>query len=136
MRWHRCAIPHETLKTLSRRSDARAAVHAGGHLALWATTGTTAYLLFQAEIWWGFAVALFAHGTVATFFSAPHHELCHGTMFRTKKLNEIFLRIYSTLGSQNFHIYKFSHSYHHRYTLYRAGDREVVMPKTPSLAPL
>ena len=99
MRWHRCAIPHETLKTLSRRSDVRAAVHAGGHLALWATTGTTAYLLFQAEIWWGFAVALFAYGTVATFFSAPHHELCHGTVFRTKKLNEIFLRIYSTLAA-------------------------------------
>jgi fatty acid desaturase len=70
---------------------------------------------------------------VGTFFSAPHHELCHGTVFKTKRFNEIFLRIFSTLGLQNFQIYKMSHSYHHRFTLHRIADKEVVLPKTPSL---
>ena len=33
----------------------------------------------------------------------------------------------------NFHIYKMSHSYHHRFTLYNGADKEVVLPKPPSL---
>ena len=33
----------------------------------------------------------------------------------------------------NFHIYKLSHSYHHRFTLYSGADKEVVLPKPPSL---
>ncbi len=133
VRWYRCPIPHARLRALSRRSDARGAVQAVGHLALWAATGALAYHLFQAQSWWGFALVLFLHGTVATFFSAPHHELSHGTVFRTKWLNPCFLGIYSTLGWYNFHIYQFSHSYHHRFTLHVEGDREVVLPKTPTL---
>ena len=92
-----------------------------------------AYLLFTQQLWWGFFVALFAHGTVASFFTAPRHELCHTTVFRTKWLNETFLRVFSLLGWLNFHVYRFSHSYHHRYTLFVEGDREEVMPETPSL---
>ena len=131
--WYRCPIAPEKLRELSRRSDLRGGFQAIGHLALWAATGVAAYGFFTQQMWWGFFVALFLHGTVATFFSAPHHELCHGTVFQTKWLNGFFLRIYSLLGWYNFHVYKFSHSYHHRFTLYLQGDREVVLPKTPSL---
>ena len=104
-----------------------------GHLGLWVVTGLAAYYLFAHQVWWGFFAALFAHGTVASFFTAPHHELCHTTVFRTKWLNELFLRVFSLIGWLNFHVYRFSHSYHHRYTLFIDGDREEVLPESPSL---
>ena len=71
-----------------------------------------------------------------TLFTAPHHELCHTTVFKTKWLNDIFLRIFSFLGWLNFEIYRFSHSYHHRFTLFVEGDREEVLPVKPSLRAL
>jgi len=40
------------------------------------------------------------------------------------------------LGWNNFKIYRFSHHYHHKYTLHLEGDREEVMPETPSLRAL
>ena len=133
IRWYRCPIDPTTLRALARPSDSRGLLQATGHLAMWAATGSAAYCLFDLGIWWGFCAALFLHGTVAGFFTAPHHELCHTTVFRTKWLNEFFLCVFSFLGWQNFEIYRFSHSYHHRFTLFVEGDREEVLPVTPSL---
>ena len=136
IRWYRCPIDPDTFRALVEPSDARGLFHAAGHLAIWLGTGAAAFHLFMQEHWWGFFLALFLHGTVASFFTAPHHELCHTTVFRTKWLNEFFLRIFSFLGWLNFHVYKFSHTYHHRNTLFVEGDREEVMPVKPSLHPL
>ncbi|MDH3639675.1 MAG: fatty acid desaturase, partial [Gammaproteobacteria bacterium] len=132
--WYRCPIERERLRQLAEPNDMRGLFQAMGHLGLWAVTGLTAYYLFTTQRWLGFAAALFLHGTVAAFFTAPHHELCHATVFKMKWLNELFLRIYSLFGWFNHHIYQFSHSYHHRFTLHLQGDREEVMPATPSLS--
>ena len=43
-------------------------------------------------------------------------------------MNIIFLRIYSIVSWRNFHEYAVSHTYHHQYTLYGDGNREVVLP--------
>jgi fatty acid desaturase len=131
--WYRCPIERQTLRELVEPSDLRGLLQAVGHLALWLATGVVSYYLFSQKMWWGFFAALFVHGTVASFFTAPHHELCHTTVFRTKWLNELFLRVFSLFGWLNFHVYKFSHSYHHRFTLFVDGDREEVLPVTPSL---
>jgi len=131
--WYRCPVDRERLKALSQRSNWRGGLQALGHLGLLIVTGLAATYLFEQGHWLGFIVALFAYGSVASFLTGPHHELCHGSVFKTRRLNEIFLRIFSTLGWLNFYVYKFSHSYHHRYTLYPEGDREEVMPATPSL---
>ena len=136
IRWYRCPIEPAKLRELAEPSDTRGLLQAAGHLAMWAATGIAAYFLFTNEIWWGFCIALFLHGTVASFFTAPHHELCHTTVFRTKRLNDFFLVIFSFLGWLNFQVYKFSHSYHHRFTLFLEGDREEVLPAKPSLHPL
>ena len=133
IRWYRCPIEREKLRELTEPSDLKGLILAVGHLGLWVVTGVAAYYLFAHQVWWGFLVALFAHGTVASFFTAPHHELCHTTVFRTNWLNELFLRVFSLFGWLNFHVYRFSHSYHHRYTLFIDGDREEVMPESPSL---
>jgi fatty acid desaturase len=131
--WYRCPIERETLRALSEPNDFRGLFQAAGHLGLWIATGVASYYLFASEAWGGFIAALFLHGIVASFFTAPHHELCHTTVFKTKWLNEAFLRVFSLFGWLNFHVYRFSHSYHHRFTLFVQGDREEVMPGTPSL---
>ena len=52
----------------------------------------------------------------------------HGTVFKTKALNRLFLRIYSIVIWHNHHEYAMSYTYHHRYTLHPQGEREVVLP--------
>ena len=133
IRWYRCPVDKKILRDLMMPSDARGLCMSLGHLSLWLATGGVTFYLFSQQMWVGCLVALFFHGTVGSFFTAPHHELCHRTVFKTKWLNESFLRIFSLLGWNNFEIYQFSHNYHHRFTLHPEGDREEVMPATPSL---
>ena len=132
--WYRCPIEHTKLRELSKRSDLQGWYQAGGHLALFAITGTLTYLFWSHQIWPGFVLALFFHGTVGAFFKgvAPH-ELGHGTVFRTKKLNTFFLHLFSLLSWWDHFDYALSHTYHHRYTLHPDGDRENLLPLKPTV---
>lgn len=137
VKWYRSPIERETLRQIMQRSNLRGACQAVGHLGLWCLTGSATYYMFSQQLWVGFAIALSLHGTVGSFFKGlATHELGHGTVFRTPALNKLFLRIYSLLGWWNFHVYAMSHTYHHRYTLHPEGDREVILPKTPTLKAL
>ena len=132
--WYRSPVDPVRLRELMQRSDQRGLVQALGHLALWSLTGVSCYFLLTRQLWVGFAVMLFLHGTVGSFFRGiATHELGHGTVFKTRWLNSVFLRVYSVLGWWNFHEFAMSHTYHHRYTLHPAGDREVMLPKNPTL---
>ena len=132
--WYRSPIDSEALRKLTRRSDLKGWLQSLGWLALVGTTGTATYLFFLNKIWVAFGVALFLHGTIYCFNPGlVTHEFSHGTVFKTKWLNALFLRLFSLLGMVNFHHYKRSHTYHHIYTLHPRGDREVVLPRDPSL---
>ena len=133
--WYRCSVESAKLRELTKRSDLRGLCQGLGHLLLVAATGVLTYYLFTRQIWVGFAFTLFAHGTVFTFLRAGRHELSHGTVFKSKWLNWLFIRIYSLLCWLNSHRYKMSHTYHHMYTLHPRGDREVVLPQFPTLNP-
>lgn len=133
--WYRCPIEHARLRELSKRSDLQGWFQAGGHLALFAATGVLSYFFWSQGIWIGLIVAIFAHGTVGSFLNGPApHELGHGTVFRTKWLNRLFLYLYSLLSWWDPFDYASSHTYHHRYTLYPDGDRENLLPLEPKLA--
>jgi fatty acid desaturase len=135
--WYRSPVEPARLKELTRRSDLRGTFQALGHLVLLAITAAATWYFFGHRIWAGFTVALFAHGTIYSFLSGlATHELAHGTVFKTKWLNSFFVRFMSLISWFNFHDYKVSHTYHHLYTLHPRGDREVVLPNTPSLHPL
>jgi fatty acid desaturase len=135
--WYRSPVPPARLKELTQRSDLRGWLQTGGHIVLLLVTGAAAWIFFNRGIWVGFAVALFCHGTLYSFISGlACHELAHGTVFKTKWLNNFFVRLLSLVSWFNFHDYKVSHTYHHLYTLHPRGDREVVLPNTPSLHPL
>lgn len=133
--WYRCPMKPGRLRALSRRSDAQGWFQAGGHAALFIITGALVFGFWQYEQWLAMLVALFFHGTVASFFTgtAPH-ELGHGTVFKTKWLNKFFLYLFSLIGWWDAFDYASSHTYHHRYTLHPEGDRENLLPLEPSLA--
>ena len=99
VKWYRCPIEHATLRELSKRNDLQGWLQAGGHLALVALSGSLTFLLWSQQQWLGCMLMLFVHGTMASFFAgvAPH-ELGHGTVFRTKRLNKIFCYLFSLLG--------------------------------------
>lgn len=132
--WYRSPIAGAKLRELSKRSDLQGWIQAGGHIALFIVTAILVYMFWSQQLWLGFLIALFLHGTVASFFvgTAPH-ELGHGSVFRTKKLNKFFLYLFSLLGWWDPFDYASSHTYHHRYTLHPEGDRENLLPLEPSL---
>lgn len=132
VRWLRPKIDRAKLQELSKRSDLQGWLQAGGHLGLWLFTGILVFTFWSQQNWLAFLVALFCHGTVASFFVgiAPH-ELGHGTVFKTKILNKLFLYIYSALAWWDPFDYAASHTYHHRYTLHPEGDRENLLPLSP-----
>ena len=136
LEWYRSPIEREGLKDLVKRNNIKGAFQALGHLLLALVTGSAVYVLYSQRLWVGFAIALFLHGSVSSFFMLATHELGHGTVFRAKWLNRLFLRAYSLISWHNYHDYAVSHTYHHRYTLHPEGDREVVLPKSPSLRAL
>ena len=132
--WYRCPIEGAKLRELSRRSDLQGWYQAGGHLALFLLTGAVTYFFWLQQIWVGVVIGLFFHGTVGTFFrGVAGHELVHGSVFRTKILNKVFLFVFSLLGWWDIFDYASSHTYHHRYTLHPEGDREVLLPLKPTV---
>lgn len=134
VKWYRCPIEHEKLRNLSKRSDLQGWLQAGGHLALFVVTGVLVYLFWSQQMWLGFTIALFAHGTIGSFFvGVAPHELGHGTVFRTKKLNKFFMYLFSLLSWWDPFDYASSHTYHHRYTLHPEGDRENLLPLEPTV---
>lgn len=134
--WYRCNLPPEQLRQLLKRSDWQGFLQAGGHFLLWLTTASCVYWSWSEQNWWLMVLAMWLHGTVSSFFNgtAPH-ELGHGTVFKTPWLNRVFLYLFSTISWWDPFDYASSHTYHHRYTLHPEGDRENLLPLTPSTSP-
>ncbi|MEI6387484.1 MAG: fatty acid desaturase [Spirochaetota bacterium] len=120
------------------RSDFRGAVQTLGYLGLLSVLGALVWAFWDARVWVAFGPALFVYGTVCSFNGGilVGHELSHGTVFKTKWMNTFFLRFFCLIGWVNPHHYKRSHTFHHIFTLHPRGDREVVLPRTPSLHPI
>lgn len=134
IRWYRTKMPPARFRELSKRDDRKGWVQAGGHLALFAVTGAAVFVTWAQGLWAVFGVALFLHGTVASFFRGTAvHELGHGTVFTSKRLNDAFLYLFSMISWWNPFDYAASHTYHHRFTLHPEGDREVLLPVHPNV---
>ena len=126
--WYRSPLPPGAFKRLHERSDARAAVQTLGYLAILATTFTAAWLSVGRVAWGWTALLIFAHGMVSSFLINGVHELGHGTVFKTKRWNDIFCHVLAFFGWINHEVFQASHVRHHRYTLHPPEDLEVVLP--------
>jgi fatty acid desaturase len=137
VRWYRSPIDKPTLWQLMERSNRRGFRQSLGHLGLIVGLAAVVAVSFESGWWIAFGVSLWLLGTVASFVPGlSSHELVHGTVFRSNRLNRIFLRLFSLYGWFNYNEYRMSHTFHHRYTLFPDGDREVLLPKEASLHPL
>lgn len=128
IRWYRTPVDRSALARLNRRSDLRGSLQTGGFLLLLAANAALA--LFSAAHWpWFVTVGLvFWHGTCWQFLVNGFHELVHGTVFKTRWLNELFARVFAFLGWHNPHFFWASHTAHHKYTLHEPDDLEVTVP--------
>lgn len=126
--WYRSPVPRETLAVLNRRSDGMGLLQTGGHLGLLVLTGAAAWYAAEHFPLWVLLAILFAYGTFYAFLLNGFHELCHGTVFKTKSLNTVFLYVFSFLGWYNPVFFWASHQEHHKYTLHPPDDMEVVLP--------
>lgn len=133
--WYRCPVGKGKLGPLMQRSDAQGLFQALGHLCIWTCTGYTVYAAWLAEMYVAMLGLMILHGTVGSCFVYGCHELGHGTVFKTKTLNSLFLTIFSFLFWWDPVDYAMSHTYHHRYSQFPDGDRENVFPLEPSLDP-
>jgi len=132
--WIRIKIPNDEMSKLNRRSDVRGFIQATGHLLVVACTGTVAFYSASHWAWWVTVALTFLHGTFWAFLLNGFHELCHGTVFKTKWLNSVFLQVYSFLGQFNYVHFQESHRRHHKYTLHPPGDLEVTLPIRTTLS--
>ena len=129
VKWYRSPVPREELTKLNRRSDLLGFSQTLGFLAvLAASSGLAIYSFFH---WHRVATALliFLNGHAWHFLINGFHELIHDSVFKTRRLNRFFLRIFSFLGWYNHHHFWASHTEHHKYTLHPPDDLEVVQPE-------
>ena len=126
--WYRTRVNQDLLRRLTKRSDVLGGLQTGGFLGLLALTGTAAYLAAGRLPWPAVAFLVLIHGTFWQFLLNGFHELCHRTVFRTRWLNALFVRLFAVLGWHNVYWFTSSHTRHHQYTLHPPRDLEVVLP--------
>ena len=126
--WERPPIDREVLRQCSKRSNIKAILHCLGVLVVLGASGGLAYWAFSTGRWVAMAILLYVHGGLLAF-GPQTHELAHGTMFRTPWLNSLFKRLFGFIHWQsNSALYWMSHKHHHRYTLHKQSEGEVVLP--------
>ncbi len=128
IQWYRTPLPREELKALHERSDLRGWIQTGGYLAIMVATATASIYSSFHWPWWITLFLVFLHGTVSAFMINAIHELGHGTVFKTKWLNNGFCHLFAFLNWTVHDIFQASHTRHHRYTLHPPDDLEVVLP--------
>jgi fatty acid desaturase len=124
-------LPRETIRALSRRSDARGALQLGTHLGLLVATGLLVWAS-RGHSW--LAAALLLHGIVLVFLFCALHESIHRTAFESRALNDAVAWVCGALLILPPSYFRLFHFAHHRHTQDRARDPELAVsaPATPA----
>jgi fatty acid desaturase len=124
-------LERETVRRLSRRSDARGLAQLGVHLALLCASG---FLVWASRGHWWLAAALVLHGIVLSFLFCALHESIHGTAFASPWLNEDVAWVCGALLMLPPRYFRYFHFAHHRYTQDLALDPELATSPLSSVA--
>lgn len=128
--WYACPLPRKTLKDLIRRSDEPALRFLGLWLGLLLLSGVLAF--FSWGSLWAIP-AFFVYGVLYAVADHRHHELSHGTAFRTRWLNEMSYHLCAFMTLREGFYYRWSHSRHHTHTLLVGRDPEIAAPRPPDV---
>ena len=130
IKWYRTPVDKQVLSELTKRSDLKGLVHMVPlALIVLATGATSLYVFFNAPLW-AFLVLLFVHCTLFKFFGrvSASHELCHGTVFKSRWLNRLFFSTFTFFAWENAVYLKARHMSHHQYTGFNDRDGELQLP--------
>src|ERR1700679_1541689 len=116
-------IDPKTLRRLCVASNTAGAVQTASHVGAVGATGVLLWLSWGT--WWA-VPAFMGHGTLLNFLYAGQHEFSHGTVFRTRWLNEWVGRIFGFVLFYPRTFDQVQHMAHHRYTQDWARDGELA----------
>jgi fatty acid desaturase len=111
------------LKEFNAKSDLAGGIQMASHLGAIAVLGYLHFLVMGT--WWVLATG-FALGVSINFLYAAQHELSHWTVFRTRRLNEIFGRLvgFAMIFPRDYDLVM--HQAHHRWTSNWERDGELT----------
>jgi len=124
-------LDRETLRQLSRRSDARGLLQLCAHCLLLAATGTLVWAA-RSRAW--LIPAMLVHGVVLNFVFCALHEAIHRTAFASRRLNDAVAWIAGAILLLPPEYFRAFHFAHHRFTQDAAHDPELAEPPSSSLA--
>jgi fatty acid desaturase len=128
IKWYKTPLTKENLKMISARSNVKGLVQTLGFLSLLTVSGLLAnWSILNLNLVYSI-ILLLIHGIYYSFILNGFHELSHNTVFKSKKLNGFFYRLFSFLSWNNHVFFSESHREHHFYTLQRDIDMEVSLP--------
>ena len=111
------------LRELSERSDKQGALQMGSHAGAILLVGILHWQAMGTPWVW---VTGFGLGVLLNFLYAGQHELSHATVFKTRKLNEVFGRIIGFIQIFPRDFDQIMHFAHHQYTQDWERDGELV----------
>ncbi|GHC15757.1 fatty acid desaturase family protein [Aidingimonas halophila] len=129
--WYQAPIPRKRLKQLIRRKDGPGirlnllwlACLAGLGLAAYLALGTAWSVLF-------FVLYGVMYGSAA---DSRWHECGHGTMFKTRWLNDVVYQLASFMMMREPQVWRWSHARHHTDTIIVGHDPEILAERPPKL---
>lgn len=130
--WYSCPVDKKAFKQLIKRSDGPALVFLGIWIALLIAAGVLAYFSYSAGSWWAIP-AFFVYGTLYSVADHRHHELSHGTPFKTRWINDCFFHLCAFMTLREGFYYRWSHTRHHTHTLIVGKDPEIAAPRPPDV---
>lgn len=116
-------VTPQRLRDLAQRSDARGWLQAGSHFGAILVTG-----LALGQLWghWLAIPVFMAHGMLINFLYAGQHELSHGTVFRSKRVNEWMGRVIGFIQIFPRDFDQIQHFAHHQHTSDWEKDGELA----------
>ena len=117
--WYKCKIDRKIYKELTKRSDWQGIKHVSLWLFCLVISGYLAYLSWGT--WWSIP-AFLVYGNIFMGCNPIWHECGHRTAFKTRWLNEFFYHISSFMCDFEGYRWRWSHTFHHTYTLQTEGD--------------
>ncbi len=128
--WYSCPVDRKRFRELIRRSDGPSLRIFGLWLVLLVVSGVLAYLSWGT--WW--AVPAFAvYGILYSAADHRHHELSHGTPFKTRWINEALFHLCAFMTLREGYYYRWSHTRHHTHTIIVGKDPEIAAPRPPDV---
>ncbi len=111
------------LRALSERSDTKGFLQLGSHFAAIVIVAVLHGLAMGS---WLVLLTGLALGVLLNFLYAGQHELSHATVFKTRKLNEVFGRVIGFIQIFPRDFDQIMHFAHHQYTQDWERDGELV----------